>query len=1140
MAAPIIAVFTDGEPKLLSLDALRDLIGVTDLEARLAASGATAEDRLSLVVDASNRGLQQARAELLSTFEQIEPIQLQFGPITSDISALKEAKVGFDSAIDILGRDLGAAALGISALELAGAKASIALDALGGVVADQEAAQRQASAAAGRLEEAVLRAVLENARTRDVLRDAGIIVNPTDGTVRIYAIDQLRDRTTLAEVAIDGVKGLVSTKASVNYVNEQLALAVLNPEQVAQLEPILARLTQAESQIDGLNAAVRLKASVEELTALSLRTRAAEIDVDALKGQIALTATADAVDKLFLRTTNIEQRLVALPDSAGLIVEVRQVRAAAQNTDDALLRSLAAGDIASQYQLTQIAQARQELSTRMDDGFSAAALARTQLSVRIGETQAMVLAESQASITREKALTQRIDAQGVTLGDQAAAIGRVDRAVIDAAGGVAGTQMTIRQMVGAADDTGEALLRSLATGEQDRATRAAQLVQIQTEFTTSLIAGQKSEAAAREALLARLALAEAAIVTTSKVLADTTGAYATRIAALEVAIADPVTGQAATRVRINAVEDASAKRDSALGSRIDGIEAVVNDQVTGLPATRAALTAGLKAAADRTQALSEQFVSLTAELHDPATGLAATYANIVQASKAQVDGDKALTERIDAQGVTLGNQAAAIGRIDTALINAAGGIAGTQMTIRQMVGAADDTGEALLRSLAAGEQDKATRAAQLVQIQTEFTTTLIEGKKSEALAREALLARMAQAESAIVTTSKVVSDLNQALASRIVALEAAFNDAATGVLATRARIIALEEATAKADAAAARRLDLIEGSVNDPLTGLTATRATVAQDREASATRDSANARDIQQLAGQVNDPATGLPATAAGLAQERTVSAERDAARSREIQVLSAQVNDPGTGLPAVSATVASNKQAQVDGDKALGESLQQVTTTLNGQTASINLLLRTIDGKEAVAQLTVDVNGKISGFRVNGKDSTFAIAADKFIVGASQIFEVDATTGVTRIRNAVIGTATIDTLNIRGGALSSTKTDIQSVNGVSASAAQSSDTTTFEATGGTIRIDVCVQPTRTATGTGALRVQLFSSDGRALSGQYKCPSAADSAPVTFMAIDNPAAGSRGYYVAYSVDSANGGATYNASHLIVLTELKR
>ena len=132
------------------------------------------------------------------------------------------------------------------------------------------------------------------------------------------------------------------------------------------------------------------------------------------------------------------------------------------------------------------------------------------------------------------------------------------------------------------------------------------------------------------------------------------------------------------------------------------------------------------------------------------------------------------------------------------------------------------------------------------------------------------------------------------------------------------------------------------------------------------------------------------------------------------------------------------------------------------------------------------------------------------------------------------------VDTLNIRGGALSSTKTDVQSVNGVSASAAQSSDTTTFDATGGTIRIDVCVQPTRTATGAGALRVQLFSSDGRALSGQYKCPNAADSAPVTFMAIDNPAAGSRGYYVAYSVDSAGGAAAYNATHLIVLTELKR
>ena len=1225
MAGPTFAVFTDGQPLLVSLDQLRELIGVADLQRQLAAYAAGAEDRLTTVAGMSAQGLQEARADLLRTFDELDPIkaqfgpiQAQFGPITSDISALKQTDIGFDLALGTLGQQLGDAALSISALELADVKASDALSALVGVVADQDEAQRQLDRSVGRVEESLLRAVLANAQTRDILRDAGVVIDPISGTVRIYAIDQLKDRTSLVELSVDSVKSTLTQKATVNYVNEQIALAVLDPSQVAQLEPILARLTQAETTVDGLNAAVQLKASIAELTALAARVRTAEINVDALNGKIGLLATADAVDRLTLRTSSIEQTLTAMPDTAGLIVEVRQARGTADANADALLRSLAAGETAGRYQVSQIALARQELSTRMDDGFSAAATAQTLLSVRIDQANALMLSQADASVTRDAALTQRIDAQAAILGDQSAAIGRIDRAVLDAAGGVASSQMTIRQIVGAAGDTGEALLRSIAAGEQAGQVRAAQLVQIQTDFSTSLIADRQASAIAQQAILARMNAAEAAIVTTSKVLADTTGAYGSRIAAMEVALADPVTGLAATRVRINAVDDASATRDAALGTRVDGVEAIVNDQVTGLPATRAALTAGLKAASDRTSALTEQFQSLVAELHDPTTGLAATYANLVTTQKAQVDGDRALGERIDAVGVAMNGQSAAIGRLEQASITAAAGIASAQMTIRQAVGAAGDSGEALLRALAAGEQAGQARAAQLVQVQTEFSTTLVAGQRSEAAAREALYARLGLAEAAIVTTSKALTDSTQATTNRIAALEAAFNDPVSGLPATRSRIVAVEDATAKADAALAHRLDLTEAVANDtasgleatkavvaqdrqasadrdaanahdvqqlsaqvndaatglpataaalaqektasadrdsargrqidlittelhdPSTGLPATRAVVAQDRQASADRDAANARDIQQLSSQVNDPASGLAATAAGLALERTTSADRAAALSKLIEILTAELHDPGTGLPATRATVATNKQAQVDGDQALGQLLQQVSTTQDGHTSTINFLLRSIDGKEAVAQLTLDVDGKITGFRINGQDSVFAVAADKFIVGASQIFEVDATSGIVRMRNAIIGTANIDTLNIRGQALSNTVTSSAYVSGVTADAAQTSDPVSISATGGTVRIDVCVQGIRAATGAGALQMQLFRSDGTALSGVYKCPSGADSAPVMFFAIDRPDAGNRGYYVAYSVSSGNGAAAYNVSQSLVITELKR
>ncbi len=1208
-------------------------------------------------------------AAAVAKLDKIGPIEARFPPIEakfplieSDISALEQATVSHDEALGALDDRLAPAERDISALKEADGRTGAALAALDGVVADQDAAQRQAQRDVGRLEETLLRALMESARTRDVLRDAGIVVDPATGQVRIYAVDQLKDRTSTAEIAIDAVKGIVSTKASVNQVNELIALAVLDPSQVAELGPIIARLTEAESTIDGLNAAVTLKASITELSALAGRTRTAEQSIDALNGTIASKADSTTVDQLGIRLGAAEEVLTALPDTSGYSVAVRQARGVADDTAEAGLRALLAGDAADRYQLTQIAEARQELTVKIADGFSAAAVARATLSVRIDQARALVLDETRASITRDGVLSERIEAQGVVLGNQAAAIGRLDTAAITAAGGIASAQMTIRQQIGTAGESDEALLRALIGADAAGRARAAQLAQVQTEFTTALVANEAALAMAREALLARLNVAEAAIVTTSKVLADTTGAYGSRLSGLETAFGNPVIGLAATRVRINSVEEASARADDALGERIDSIEAVVNDDLTGLPWVRATLTEDRKASVDRDQALAEDIETITAQVNDPESGLAATLAIVTSTARAYVDGDDALSERIDAQGVVLGDQAAAIGRLDTASIDAAGGIANVRMTIRQQVADEDDAGEGLLRALIAGDETGRARAAQLVQVQTDFNTNLVADRLASAMAREALLVRLNAAEAAIVTTSKVLAEADRATASRVGALEVAFDDAADDLGKTRARIVELEEATAKANEAVVKRLDLAEAELTDPETGLAATRATIAQDRQASVDRDEATASDLEQLSALVSDPdtglpraqarldalgevvadndaaqarrvdlvaadfgariairpnlqrnggfedgpagiglpagvavaddatygrvlrwtrggdtvlfmppvdvtpgetytvsfdakvdvtggagefrldvasfqgpngtgtsqpgrfaspfygngtspdvrryfsfvapadcrsiqinpfsrfvqdatdifvrrlkvehgaapatpfssdaqiaasaasitslrqstaqadeaiaqdvlqlsaviadpASGLPATVAALAVERQARADQDEALSQEIEVLSAELVDPAGGLAATRAVVATNKQAQVDGDKALGEALTQVTTTQDGHTSTINLLLRSVDGQLGVAQLTVDVDGKISGFKIDGQERLFAIAADRFIVGNSQIFEVDTKTGRTVVNSLKAGTVEADT--IVGGAV--TKTVIQ-----------------------------------------------------------------------------------------------------------------
>jgi hypothetical protein len=587
--------------------------------------------------------------EVIAQLDRIEPIEQQFGPITSDISALQQVQLGHDDA----------------------------LAQLADVTADQGAAQRQITRDVGRIDEALLRALMESARTRDVLREAGIVVDPATGQVRIYAIDQLHDRTSTAEIAIDAVKSVVTTKASVNQVQELIAQAVLDPSQVAELEPIIARLTSAESEIDGLNAAVALKASLVEVTAIGGRTSDVEQTLDALAGEVSSKASTTIVDQLGIRLGSAEQMLSTLPDVSGYSVTVRQARVAADDAAEAALRGMLAGDMASRYQLSQIAEARQELTTKLVDGFSAEATARTALTVQIGQIRASVLSEAQASVTRDNLLTQQLQAQGGALDNQAAAIGRLDRVSLDNAGGIASAQMTIRQQIGAADSSDEALLRALVAGDQADRARIAQAVQIQTEFATTLVENERAAAVARQALFARMNAADAAIVATSKVAADANAATAERVNALEVVFNDAASGLPATRARINALEEASAERDAAFARRLDLIEGAIEDPETGLVAISATVAQDRQASVTRDDANARDIQQVSAQVNDPATGLPATRAVVAAVDEASATRDEAIGRLVQQiQAVIDGVGSVGLQQAFTAVVNRLGLIEG--------------------------------------------------------------------------------------------------------------------------------------------------------------------------------------------------------------------------------------------------------------------------------------------------------------------------------------------------------------------------------------------------------------------------------------------------------------------------------
>lgn len=561
---------------------------------------------------------------VLEAIDKIEPIPSTYPDLVEQVGAIKQVQVGTNEALAALDR----------------------------ATVDHGAALAQAERDAGRIGETLLRLLDESDRTREILRDAGIVVDP-QGVVRIYAVEQLSDRTSRTEIALDAAKATITQKASVEYVQEQIALAVLDPDQVAQLEPIIARLTSAEQTINGLGAAVSAKAEAIELTRVSGRVTTAQQDLDALAGTVSQKASRTDVNALGTRVGLAESKLSSLEGVSSFGVTVRQARAVADDAAEAGLRTLLAGDDANRRQIVQQAEARTELFAKMADALSAEAAARQLLSVQIGAVDARGLQESTARIAEGKALSQRIDAQSVTNEQQGAAIATLSEASIAAGKGIAGVTTTIRQQAADDDTTAEGLLRALIAGDETGRARATQLAQVQTELTTTLIANEQSSAVARQALLVRMASAEAAIVTTSRALADMTGSLIERISAAEGIIRDPVTGLVATRAQLGEVDRLRLVGDKANAESLDLLSAQVNDPATGLPATLAQVGSVREASVGRDDALGRRIDTTSASIGD-------TNAVVAALAEAVVDGDGANARLIQQVSAKLGTDIATV------------------------------------------------------------------------------------------------------------------------------------------------------------------------------------------------------------------------------------------------------------------------------------------------------------------------------------------------------------------------------------------------------------------------------------------------------------------------------------------------
>lgn len=171
--------------------------------------------------------------------------------------------------------------------------------------AASDAARRQLETDLAALAAAVAQLGAGQQIVQNVLRDAGLYLDPADGFAKLFAIERRAEQIANLSVTLNAALAAIDLKASVTYVDEAVLRAQLGGAN-ADLKSVLVRLTSAETSLSGLQALVQLKADATIVTGLQGSVTTIQQSLDALNGIIASKASQTVVDRLGQRLTLAE------------------------------------------------------------------------------------------------------------------------------------------------------------------------------------------------------------------------------------------------------------------------------------------------------------------------------------------------------------------------------------------------------------------------------------------------------------------------------------------------------------------------------------------------------------------------------------------------------------------------------------------------------------------------------------------------------------------------------------------------------------------------------------------------------------------------------------------------------------------
>lgn len=434
------------------------------------------------------------------------------------------------------------------------------------------------------LRRAVVLALSQTNGIRTTLSKAGIYEDPANGQIQISAIDQTRERLNQVSIILDAQAATITTKASVNYVDEQIILAVLNPEQAAELGPLITRLTNAETTISGLQASIVTKASVADLNALGGRVTEAELDIDALQGEITLKVDNTTFDALADRVSSAETQLEAIPDAATITNSVSAARYLQRQIDektDANILGLILGDRTRREQVAAIAAARSELGARITEEGQAQTRSVLTLQSRVGAAESQIASEI---ITRadqfgalgasifevNAALTQEIADREGAVEEVNARVTEVEEASVQRDGAtralITREALALRGTQIEADQFKDSVISGLVQADRKSRRDAAQIAFVREEFTSQITDLNRGFSSSLFALGLRIGEAEGSIRELDRVVIENNTTLVQSIDTLTLS----------TTVLSGTVSTISGDLSSTIG-RVDTVEGDLDD-----------------------------------------------------------------------------------------------------------------------------------------------------------------------------------------------------------------------------------------------------------------------------------------------------------------------------------------------------------------------------------------------------------------------------------------------------------------------------------------------------------------------------------------------------------------------------------